>query len=387
MSAPQRSAVVFGAGAVGRGFIGEIFSDAGWRVTFVDADPVLVAALKSGSYPHDTVATAGTVRKYVTGCTAIAAQDPAAVRTAVAAADVVFTSVGARNLARVAPALAAGLTDRRAVGGGPLDVFLAENVHEGAILVRGLLATELTALGADPGEVLTDVGVVECSIGRMIPVPTETQRREHPALVAVEPYRELPFDIAACRAPVPEVPELRGNPGLDFDFYTERKLYVHNQGHCATAYLGARAGHTEIASAIAEPAILEQVRAAMHAPARALARKYGQSTTELVAHAEDLLERFANTALHDTVERVGRDPERKLQPGERFLGALRLCAEWDDPRPVLPGIALGIEQLRARGGSSEAAAAVVSDVEAVSPELAESLRELLERPSGGAAQR
>lgn len=379
--------VVFGAGAVGRGFIGELFSDAGWRVTFVDADPELVAVLRSGSYPHDTVASAGTVRKYVTGCTAVPAQDQAAVRRAVSEADAVFTSVGARNLPRVAPALAAGLADRAAVDGGPMDVYLAENLHEGAKLVRGLLSTELGTLGAEAATVLASVGVVECSIGRMIPVPTESQRREHPALVAVEPYRKLPFDVAACRAPVPDVPELLGNPELDFAFFTERKLYVHNQGHCATAYLGARAGHCEIAPAISDPDILEQVRAAMHAPARALARKYGQPQEELIAHAEDLLARFANTALHDTVERVGRDPERKLQPGERFLGALRLCNQWDDPRPLLPGIALGLEQLAAQGGGSAAVAAVLADVESISPGLAAALVELRGGSPRGTSQR
>lgn len=384
---PTSRVVIFGAGAVGRGFIGEIFADAGWQVTFIDADHELVSALRTGSYPHDTVATGGTVRKHVTGCTAVHTQDATPVREAVAGADAVFTSVGVRNLPRVAPTLAAGLADRTAVNGGPIDVYLAENVHDGAALVRGLLTTELSTLGANPEVVLAGVGVVETSIGRMIPVPTQEQRDEHPALVAVEPYRSLPFDIAACRAPVPDVPDLVGNPAVSFEFYTERKLYVHNQGHCLTAYLGARAGHTEIATAIAEPEILEQVREAMYAPARALARKYYQPEAELLAHADDLLERFGNTALHDTVERVGRDPERKLQPGERFLGALDLCNQWGDPRPVLPGIALAVAQLEAPADSSARVEAVRTDVGRTSPELAVLLDELLLELRGGTTQR
>ena len=39
----------------------------------------------------------------------------------------------------------------------------------------------------------------------------------------------------------------------------------------------------------------------------------------------DLKERFANPALMDTVERVGRDPLRKLQPEDRLVGGIRLC--------------------------------------------------------------
>ena len=337
-----------------RGFIGEICSDAGWQVTFVDAAASLVTALKDGWYPHDTVSSEGTVRKRVTGCTALSTEEKQAVADAVAAADVVFTSVGARNLPRVAPTLADGLARRARRAGGPLDVFLAENVHDGPALMRALLAEELTSLGAAADAILADVGLVETSIGRMIPVPTAEQMAEHPALVAVEPYRSLPFDVQACRAPVPSVPELIGNPDVDFSFYVQRKLYVHNQGHTFTAYLGGLAGYAEIAESIRDERILPRVRAAMLAPALALAAKYGQPEAELTDHVEDLLSRFGNEALHDTVERVGRDPERKLQLGERFLGALALTAEWGDTAPLVDGIAVAVTYLGRDDGQMRA---------------------------------
>jgi mannitol-1-phosphate 5-dehydrogenase len=40
--------------------------------------------------------------------------------------------------------------------------------------------------------------------------------------------------------------------------------------------------------------------------------------------ANDLLERMMNPHLKDTVERVGRDPERKLGWNDRLIGAMRL---------------------------------------------------------------
>ena len=376
----SRQGLVFGAGAVGRGFIGEILSDAGWRVVFVDASPELVAALQQGEYPHDTVSSAGTVHKMVKGCTAIAAQDRDAVRAAVASSDVVFTSVGARNLPHIADSLAAGLADRHRAGSRAIDVFLAENLHDGAGVMRALLESELDGFGVDPRAVLDRVGLVETSIGRMIPVPTAEQRREHPALVAVEPYRQLPFDRAACRAAVPDIPDLLGNADVDFGFYTDRKLYVHNQGHSLTAYLGELKGHREIATAIADPDVRASAAAAMHAAARALAAKYSQPESELLAHADDLLQRFGNTALHDTVERVGRDPERKLQMGERFLGALELTSDWGEPEPILPGIALATRQLvlsRPATAPDETIEAVRSEVARVTPGLVGRFDELL----------
>jgi mannitol-1-phosphate 5-dehydrogenase len=41
------------------------------------------------------------------------------------------------------------------------------------------------------------------------------------------------------------------------------------------------------------------------------------------AHIEDLLSRFSNRALGDTIYRVGRDVQRKLGPEDRVIGALR----------------------------------------------------------------
>lgn len=341
-----RNGVIFGAGAIGRGFVGEILLDAGWGVTFIDADPDLVAALSAGSYPHDTVSSHGVSRKILTGCTALPAHNADAIRTAVAGAQVIFTSVGASNLPRIAPALSAGLAARHAANGGPVDVFIAENLHDGAAAMHSLVSEELRAIRVpDVAAVMDDVGFVETSIGRMIPVPTAAQKLEHPALVAVEPFRQLPFDLAACRAPAPDVPDLVGDDQMPFSFYGDRKLYIHNHGHCLSAYLGALAGYQEIAPAITDERVVTQVRAGMYATAEALARKYQQPLTHLVGHADDLLERFGNASLHDTVERVGRDPARKLQPGDRFFGTLSLTSEWGDPSVVIPGIALAAHQL------------------------------------------
>lgn len=378
--------VIFGAGAVGRGFIGEILLDAGWTVTFIDASIELVAALNAGSYPHETVGVSGVQRKVLRGCTAVAAQDSQEVCNAVASANVIFTSVGSQNLPFVASALARGLLGRDTEE-CPVDVFLAENLHDGAKVMRRLLIKEFNRLEVrNPTAVLEYVGLVETSIGRMIPVPTQTQRREHPAFVAVEPHRQLPFDLSACRAPVPDVPELRGRDDVDFSFYTDRKLYIHNQGHCLTAYLGALTEEEEIAATIADERVASVVRAAMYATSRSLAAKYEQPLPSLLEHADDLLKRFANTALHDTVERVGRDPARKLATGDRFIGALSLTASWDDPYHVLPGVVLAAHQLSSSPGIEDSATAIArvrQEVCRIAPLMVGAFDALLEALSTG----
>lgn len=59
----------------------------------------------------------------------------------------------------------------------------------------------------------------------------------------------------------------------------------------------------------------------------ALSRKYDQSLEGLLQHVDDLLYRFANPHLGDTIARVGKDPIRKLGSEDRLIGAAKCCLE------------------------------------------------------------
>ena len=335
------SIVIFGAGSVGRGFIGQIFSQAGWQVMFIDMDRDLVSALHSGSYQHATISDEGTSLTAISHVDALLGSDLEDVVAAVASASMIATSVGAANLVHIARAVAAGLRKRHESAGGPIDILLAENLHDVDEVLRALLAD---ALGDDAG-ILDEVGFLRTSIGRMIPVPSAAQRATDVSWIGAEPYRELPYDVAACKAAAPDVPDLLGRTDIPFSFYADRKLYLHNLGHALTAYLGALMGYREIAQSIADPSIRPLVEAAMTAASRSLALEYGEPLEAVEANRDDLLDRFANRALHDSVERVGRDPLRKLAPGDRFFGALGLCARHGLARPVTVAVAVGVDAL------------------------------------------
>jgi len=93
-----------------------------------------------------------------------------------------------------------------------------------------------------------------------------------------------------------------------------------------------------------DDSIRDKVRGAMSATAEALARKYNEDRVKLTEYVEDLLSRFANKGLGDTVARVGGDPLRKLAPGDRLTGAIDLCHEQDiDYNPILSGIAAAMQ--------------------------------------------
>jgi mannitol-1-phosphate 5-dehydrogenase len=128
-----------------------------------------------------------------------------------------------------------------------------------------------------------------------------------------------------------------------FPAYVERKLYVHNMGHAIAAYLGYLRGVRYVHEALTLPEIRAAVIGAMAEAGEALHRKHGFEREELRAHREDLLRRFENAALGDTVLRVGRDPARKLRPGDRLVGAALLCLDYGvEPTEIAAGIAAAL---------------------------------------------
>ena len=132
-------------------------------------------------------------------------------------------------------------------------------------------------------------------------------------------------------------------PYRPFSFFTERKLYIHNAGHALLAYLGYLGGYEYGYEALADEDIYFQVRGAMEESARALVRKYHPPAGALLANIDDLLTRFANRALGDSVLRLGRDPLRKLGHTDRLVGAaLNALADGVIPTNLVTGIAAGL---------------------------------------------
>lgn len=319
----MRQAVQFGAGKIGRGFLGQLLFEGGYRTTFVDADTALVDALNArGAYPLRLVSGDSIQDLTIGNLRALdARRDGEAVTRAVAGTDLVSVAVGARVLPHVAPALAAGLNARAAAGGGPLDILLCENQWHAATTVRGLLLPHIAPEARAYFE--TRVGLVETVIGRMVPPATDRQRAEDPLRVVAEPYKQLPIARAMLRGEPPALPGLL--LADDFEAYEARKLYGHNMSHAALAYLGHARGHEFVWQCAADPAVSAVCRAALAEAVPALAAEYRLSQSDLIAFADDLLRRFANRALGDTVARVAADPLRKLRPDDRLVGAAALC--------------------------------------------------------------
>lgn len=324
-----KTIVQFGAGNIGRGFMGHIFTEAGYEVVFVDVASEMVRLLtERRAYP---LRLAGPDRYETLEIGPVRAVDGRRIDEVageLARCDFACTAVGVTALPHLAPALAAGMLKRER----PLDVILCENQLHCSDLLRGYLRRHLS------DALLERVGLVESVVSRMVPVVPEEVRATDPLLAIAEDYPRLPVDRKAFVGELPPVAALA--PVDDFPAYVERKLYVHNLGHAVAAYLGYLCGCRYVHEATALPEIRQTVLGAMAETCEALARKYGQDRAELERHRLDLLRRFDNAALGDTVLRVGKDPVRKLRPEDRLVGAALLCLDWDvEPACVVRGLA------------------------------------------------
>jgi mannitol-1-phosphate 5-dehydrogenase len=312
----------FGAGNIGRSFIGQLFARAGYEVCFVDVDPCILEALNTRHEYVVEIRDEPPGQMVIRGVRGVDARDADAVVAEIVRADIAGTAVGSGVLPRLYPVLARAVEARAARGRPPLDVILCENLRNAAAAVREGLAALLPEWFPLDGA----LGLVETSVGKMVPLMSESDRARDPLLVYAEAYNTLICDAAGFRNGVPPVPGLDAKARMAP--YVDRKLFVHNLGHAAAAYIGnVQCPDARLLwEVVDDPVLRAAAREAMSEGGRALMAEYpGEFTHQGIDdHIDDLLRRFGNRALGDTIYRVGRDLPRKLARDDRLVGALLL---------------------------------------------------------------
>ncbi|KAI0282438.1 mannitol-1-phosphate 5-dehydrogenase [Russula brevipes] len=324
----QPQAVHFGAGNIGRGFIGALLAESGYFVIFTDVDKKLIKELNShNSYEVHVLDEKERTEEIHSFAGTSSQADDVSRFIASPHTRLITTAVGPTILEKIAPAIAKGLKERRVANAGSLNVIACENmVGQTEMLgkfVRNHLSDEENAWLSD------HIGFANCSVDRIVPAPTDPHA-ENPLDVGVEDFSEWAVDKTALRAPID--PPVQGMTLTDsLQAYIERKLFTLNCGHAIAAYLGFVYGLDRIDRALANEEILEDVRGALMEGGAALVKKHGFDTKEHEQYVGRVLARFANPKLHDDVERVGRQPLRKLAKGDRLLGPTAMAREYGLP--------------------------------------------------------
>lgn len=326
----QNKLVLFGAGKIGRSFIGQLFCAGGWEVVFVDVyKPVIDELNTRREYNVIIKGNQESVIK-IRNVRGVYAGDEKAVIAEIRNAGIVAMAVGQNGLKGVFPLLAKGLVKRQEqYPESPLDIIIAENLRNAAQYFE----VELEKYLPSNYPFSKMVGLVETSIGKMVPLMTQKDLQQDVLQVFAEGYNTLILDKKAFKNPIPKIDGLA--PKENMKAWVDRKLFIHNLGHAATAYLGYLYNPKFIYlwEVLKISAIFNEVREIMQQSATALLKKYPDDFTEesLQNHIDDLLSRFYNRALGDTLYRVGCDLPRKLGPDDRLAGAIKLAIEMNLP--------------------------------------------------------
>lgn len=316
-------AVHFGAGNIGRGFVGLLLHEAGYEVVFADVNAELIDALAaSDAYTVHEVG-AGARDSIVDGFRAVNSQsDAATLLRELETADLATTAVGPTILRFIAPHLVVALQNRDA-DAPPLVIMACEN----AINATDLLRDEMAALSS-PEEwpsLAAKAVFANTAVDRIVP----GQAPDAGLDVTVETFFEWAIESPPFGDAPPDIPGAHFVD--DLAPYIERKLFTVNTGHAATAYFGFVAGHSRISDALADPAVAEAVERVLGETSALIVAKHDFTVEEQARYRATILERFRNPELPDTVERVGRQPLRKLGRHERFIGPAAELSELGRP--------------------------------------------------------
>ncbi|MDO4458365.1 MAG: mannitol-1-phosphate 5-dehydrogenase, partial [Ligilactobacillus murinus] len=310
-------ALHFGAGNIGRGFIGEVLAKNGFEITFVDVNEKVITALNEKHEYLIQLAEPTKKQIKVTGVAGINnAKDPAKVAQAFAKADIVTTAIGPKILPLIAPLIAAGIKLRRKNDNyQKIDVIACENMIGGSQFLKTEVYKHLDA--ATKAFADEYIGFPNAAVDRIVP----QQSHADPLFVVVEPFKEWVIDESQLRDPALKLKEVHYAKQLEP--YIERKLFSVNTGHATVAYTGQVYGYDTIGEAIKDKRVLDQVKAVLAETRELLLAKWDFERAELEAYQQKIIERFENPELSDEITRVGRTPIRKLGYDERFIRPIR----------------------------------------------------------------
>ncbi len=317
----KKKILLFGAGKIGRSFIGQLFGRSGYEIVFADIDPRIVGLInETASYKVITVDNNHPEKegKYtVKNVSALLLSETEKIIENIVDCDIMALSVGKRGLLSLSEMLAAGLSKRYKVRkDSPVDIILAENVRDAADLLRVELKKHAAGFPLDDY-----VGLVETSIGKMVPIMTKEQLNSDPLAVVAESYNSLIVDALGFRNTIPEVEGLA--PKKNMKAWVDRKIFIHNLGHAVLSY---QANYSNpkleyIWEALEVTQLKDITRKTMLQSMEILMALYPDEFTEeqLIDHIDDLLDRFSNRSLGDTIFRVGCDLSRKLNKDDRLM--------------------------------------------------------------------
>lgn len=320
-------AVHFGAGNIGRGFIGALLYEANYHTTFVDVNEDVIQALND-KQQYDVVLAAENkdtlTVKNVSGINSM--EHPDQVVEAIVHADIITTAVGANVLPIIAEIISKGLLARIKRSDQSLNIIACENMIGGSTLLKEAVMKHISETEQS---ILTDlIGFPDAAVDRIVP----NQDNVDPLEVSVEPFYEWVVDQSAIKGDKPAIDGIYFVQTLTP--YIERKLFTVNTGHATVAYIGHYMGYETIKEAMDDAKVQDIVRHVLYESGEAIIQTYDFERSAHRDYINKIIERFTNPYISDEVTRVGRNPIRKLGAQDRLIRPATVYAEVTGKQPV-----------------------------------------------------
>ncbi|ALS38653.1 mannitol-1-phosphate 5-dehydrogenase [Enterococcus rotai] len=325
-------AVHFGAGNIGRGFIGWLLVQAGYKLVFADVNEAIVAQIKEQGEYEVILANEEQEQFTVQGIKAVnSITETEALATYISKAEIITTAVGPTILPKLAEIIAKGIELRKNEQ-HYLTVIACENMIGGSEILQSAV---LPLVSTEAKEYANEfVAFPNSAVDRIVP----NQHHKNPLTVTVEPFYEWVVEAPMNKHNAPKIAGLNYVP--DLTPYIERKLFTVNTGHAVTAYFGHMRNIESIEDAIHNEKVLFIVRSALEETGALLEKKFQFSHQEHQAYIDKIIERFKNPYVSDYVTRVGRSPIRKIGENDRFIQPARQFVEAFNETPKALAIAI-----------------------------------------------
>lgn len=312
----------FGAGNIGRGFIGELLNKSNYHITFVDINEGVVNALKSRDTYKINILDENIEISTITNFDALnIASEKEFIYEKINEVELITTSIGPNVLPIIAKDIAEGLKRKVAENNTKLlDIIACENMIEGSTFLKNEIFKYLN--NEEQNFVNDFVGFPNSAVDRIVPA----QKHDDVLLVEVERFCE--WVIEKDKIKVVANKNIVGVHYVDdLNPFIERKLFTVNTGHAALSYISNYLGIEYVSEGAKDPHVREDFIAVLEETSALLVEKWGFDVNDMKAYREKTIKRFENPRIVDNVSRICRTPIRKLGYNERFIKPIREAHE------------------------------------------------------------
>jgi mannitol-1-phosphate 5-dehydrogenase len=308
--------LIYGAWNIWRWFLADLWHQSWYSCVFVDVRNDIIEALNTQhAYNHRTVWAQWIHEKEIDSVRWIHWSNIQEVIQAINKTSLITTAVGKNALPYIIPTLQQWLLNRIKKWNHDdcmVTTIAFKNIHWNTDYLKSLILQWLSS--QDQKKIMDHVQFPNSLVDRIVP----NYQWENILDVCVEDYYQIAIDGNA----VDTLPRLHWiQITKDLDALADQKLFTLNMGHALTAYLWNLSWATTIHDAIQNSTIHTIVHSTMREIGQLLEKKYPHTITQKAheSYVSTTIERFKNHYLNDTIDRVARDPIRKLWPQDRLV--------------------------------------------------------------------